>query len=203
MNFKNIKTGFTIMELTVVISVLLGLIGLLVTGLKGYLRSTERTACLTNQRLMAQSILAATNFAGGLEFPGNIDVALSEEQVNTIPDMISSGRSGHYGTWRTSKYECPSVLRLQRSGAPRSDYLSTFRTTWEDRSYWIGDAPYYTDGTNVPTFNGTSFVSRVTSVIYNPRRVTLISCTGSFISSQTSSNSTFGAAHSFNKSISY
>ena len=66
MNFKEKKIGFTLLELTVVIAVLLGLIGILVVGVKAYLQGVEKASCLLNISNIAKEIKAQDLLDGTL-----------------------------------------------------------------------------------------------------------------------------------------
>ena len=56
--------GMTLLELTVVIAVLLGLVGILFVGARAWKRGTDRATCIINQSNVQKAVRAASNLGG-------------------------------------------------------------------------------------------------------------------------------------------
>ena len=177
MKFANKKTGFTLIELTIVISILLGLIGLLVIGVQAYLKSVERTSCLLNmsniaKEIQGQDLLDET-------YPSNV----------TRAEPILSLFLLNY-----NEVLCPAQERLRNSNItnqyPFSGY--NFFQPQINSDYYIAIHPP-SNLTNTTLSGGINFQ------LQNKSRVSVI-C---FASLNGPNNSIFGPVHRLNKTIQY
>ena len=91
-NNKSIKTGMTLLELTVVILVLLSLIAILFVGARAWKRGSDRAGCIMNIRNVQQAVRGHQNMTNSTAAPAATDIYGSGTNVYLpTPSCPASG----------------------------------------------------------------------------------------------------------------
>ncbi len=82
------RRGLTLVELTMVIFVLLGLVALMFSGANSWKNGSDRARCILNIRQMQMSVRAYSS--AGSHAPGT-DLATEEPPINLLAELVGPG----------------------------------------------------------------------------------------------------------------
>ncbi len=97
--FSGFGRGLTLLELTLTISIILGLIGILFTGSSIYEAHANRSSCIMAQDQMRKAIIASANMRGetlesGVDYFGTLEIPYYCPESGGIYTAIIDDASG-------------------------------------------------------------------------------------------------------------
>ena len=84
-----LRTGLTLLEISVIILVILAITSMLFIGVQAWKRGSDRAACILNIRL---SQLAVRSYANSNDLDPGVDTTLSSKPVNLPSELIGPGK---------------------------------------------------------------------------------------------------------------
>jgi prepilin-type N-terminal cleavage/methylation domain-containing protein len=128
-NTKALKSGMTLIELTVVILVLLSLISILFVGARAWKRGSDRAGCIMNIRNVQQGMRSYQNMNG--HQPGDAPTGFAGEIVGTGKFVETSPTCPGGGTYSfTAALPAVGTLYATCSLSGTDNHVPTTYTDW-------------------------------------------------------------------------